>query len=272
MTVITEAELREMWQGGRGVIPPMPRHVRFTPAARDFINQWRIDITFVDDEPPPEPAGQNHPAKPAWDRPAEFPVHLEGPTPVCLVCGQPVPDKPGHMAQLDPEYFAPKWVPRFQFRGKMDTLHAHFLAAVAMARRYNLPDLVGYLTTLAAYCREITSAEYHNRDAAPLELAGLTEAEIREATHHPDRILGTGHITPGPHDHEMLLQLNLLRCQVRETELLAVNVFRGANGQPDRPSLLNALNRLSSAVYYLALLFKAGKIAWKMPGISGTKP
>jgi ethanolamine utilization cobalamin adenosyltransferase len=64
----------------------------------------------------------------------------------------------------------------------------------------------------------------------------------------------------------ILLQLNLLRCQVRETELVAVNVFTETDGQPTRPDLIRALIRLSSAVYYLILLFKAGKITWKMPG------
>jgi ethanolamine utilization cobalamin adenosyltransferase len=59
----------------------------------------------------------------------------------------------------------------------------------------------------------------------------------------------------------MLLQLNLLHCQVRETELVATTVLSG----PDS-NLIQALNRLSRAVYELMLLFKAGKFAWKAPG------
>ncbi|MBI1879459.1 MAG: ethanolamine utilization cob(I)yrinic acid a,c-diamide adenosyltransferase EutT, partial [Chloroflexi bacterium] len=84
--------------------------------------------------------------------------------------------------------------------------------------------------------------------------------------HWPDRTLGIPHVVPGPGDHEMLLQLNLLRCQTRETELVAVSAFTGSDGQPTRTDLIVALNRLSSAVYYLLLLLKAGKIAWKIPG------
>jgi ethanolamine utilization cobalamin adenosyltransferase len=64
----------------------------------------------------------------------------------------------------------------------------------------------------------------------------------------------------------MLLQPNLLRCQVREVELVAASAFTGPDGQPTRTDLMTVLNRLSSAVYYLILLFKAGKIAWKIPG------
>lgn len=269
MSVMTEAELREMWQAGRGTIPPLARGIRFSPSARDFIRQWNIDISYTDETTSPEPheavAPQN-PTRPAWDKPGQFPVRLEGPLPVCSVCGQPVHDKPGHMAQLDAAHFAPKTVPRFLFRGKMDTLHAQFLLAARRARRYNLPQLVAYLTTLAAYCREIISAEYNDREVAPLQLAGHSEAEIRERTHWPQRTLGIEHVVPAPTDHDLVLQLNVLRCHVRETELVAVNVFYGLDGQPLRPDLMRALNRLSSAVYYLILLFKAGKIAWKLPG------
>lgn len=35
--IITEAELREAWQNGRGTLPEFPQGTRFTPAARDFI-------------------------------------------------------------------------------------------------------------------------------------------------------------------------------------------------------------------------------------------
>lgn len=280
MTVITEAELRELWQGGRGVIPPFPPGTRLTPSARDFVHQWGLTITVEDGklskdteqlsiftegmqsvsiQPP-------NTLRPTWDKPAEFPVNLSGPLPVCTVCRQPVVNKPAHMAQLDASHFAPKTAPRFVFRGRMDTLHAYFLLAAAQARRFNLPDLVDYLTSLSAYCREITSAEYHGREVASLQLAGLSEAQIREASHWPERTLGIPHVAPAPGDHEMLLQLNLLRCQAREAELVAASAFTGLDGQPTRPDLITALNRLSSAVYYLILLFKAGKIAWKIPG------
>jgi hypothetical protein len=36
--VITEEELRQAWQNGRGAIPTFPPGTRFTPAAQDFLN------------------------------------------------------------------------------------------------------------------------------------------------------------------------------------------------------------------------------------------
>ncbi len=265
MTVITEAELREMWQGGRGTIAPLPRDARFTPSAKDFINQWGITITFEDEIAPPS-AAENTAGAPVWDKPGAFPVQLTGDVPVCSVCGQPLTRKPEHLSQIDAGHFAPKTSPRFFFRGKMDTLHAQVLLATAQARRFNFPGLAAQLETLAAYCREITSAEYHGRTVSPLTLEGKTESEIHDVTHHPQKHLGIEHIVPGSNDPEILLVLNLLRAQSREAELTAAHTFTDADGQPTRPDLIQALNRFSSAVYYLELLFAAGKFPWQAPG------
>ncbi len=53
MTVITEAELREMWQNGKGSIPSFLPGTRFTPAAQDFLNAQRIELRV--DVPQPAP-------------------------------------------------------------------------------------------------------------------------------------------------------------------------------------------------------------------------
>ena len=257
MTVITEAELRHMWQGGRGTLTPLPRDVRFTPSARDFIKQWQIDIPYTE-EPvsvgnQPSPSSPDAAPPPPWDKPAAFPVRRQGEPPVCHTCGQVLAEKPGHMAQLDTAHYAPKTAPRLTFRGKMDSLHAHFLLAGAHARRLGMTSLADQLDSLTAYCREITSAEYARREVAPLQMGGLNADRIHAITHHPGELLGV----PTPYDHEMLLQLNLLRCRVREIELVAVNLFRDTDGNPSHPDVNQALNRLSSAVYLLELKFRA---------------
>jgi len=47
---------------------------------------------------------------------------------------------------------------------------------------------------------------------------------------------------------------------VREAEIVALETYP----PPARADLSRALNRLSSAVYYLELLFKAGKLSWEV--------
>jgi ethanolamine utilization cobalamin adenosyltransferase len=143
----------------------------------------------------------------------------------------------------------------------MDTLHAFCLLTLAKGRTAGLPNLVSLLDTFAAYCREITSAEYNERPVEPLLLDGLDEAALRKATHDPESAVGIQHIVPGPEDDEILHSLNYLRCLARETELVALDAF-APEGYPltDSHGLIQAVNRLSSAVYYMELMYKAGKL------------
>lgn len=46
---ITEAELREYWQNGRGGIPMFPPGTRFSPSAREFLRDHRIEPKFSAD-------------------------------------------------------------------------------------------------------------------------------------------------------------------------------------------------------------------------------
>ncbi len=270
MTIITEAELRHrIRQPRRGETLTVPPGTRFSPAAADFIKHWQILVVYAEapatpSQPQPEPPPAT--ARPAWDKPGTFPVRLEGELPRCVSCGMPVKAKPDHLTQVDAGHFAPKNSPRIRFRGKIDTLHAACLLVAARATAVNLPQLAEYLHTLAAYCREILSAEYNNREVAPIALAGLDEAALRQATHDPQTALGIDHIVPGPDDHEILHWLNLLRCLAREAEIAALDAVAPAPGYGLlHPDWVRAVNRLSSAVYYLELLFKAGKLTWKMP-------
>jgi len=258
--VITESELREIWRDGKYPLPPFPVGTGFTPSALDFLAAHNLQVQYFSPDgltspqfnPPPEGG------RPDWDKPGDFPVILTGPAPVCSVCGQPVQHKPEHMTQLDAGHFTSKTSPRIKLRGRLDSLHALVMLVSSLARNSGLPQLAGYLDTLAAYCREIQSSEYHNRPVSPLQLAGKSEEEIHEISHHPDRCLGIAHIVPGSTDLAILHWLNYLRTQSREVEILSLEVYP----PPEREDLARSLNRVSSAVYYLELLFKVGKIGW----------
>jgi ethanolamine utilization cobalamin adenosyltransferase len=127
------------------------------------------------------------------------------------------------------------------------------MLASAKARGFQMPALAGHLDTLAAYCREIMSAEYNLRSPAPLTLLGKSEEELHDISHWPDRHIGIQHIVPGAEDHEILHWMNVIRTQAREVEVVALGVEQAGN-------LPQALNRFSSAVYVLELYFKAGKL------------
>lgn len=262
MSFITESELRELWQNGRGQLPPFPPGTRFSTAAQDFLKTNRVEVRF--DATPTVQANSNA----DWNKPGTFPVVLTGPMPICSECGQPLHAKPEHLTQIDAGHFAPKTSPRLVFRGRVDSLNALVMLTASTARRCELPELAQQLDTLAAYCREIMSAEYNLRPVSSLTLLGKSEAELHEISHWPDKHLGIPHLVPGPHDHEMLHWLNVLRTQSREVEVVALQAFPADSFDPAGigAGLARALNRLSSAVYVLELYFQAGKLSWKVKG------
>jgi len=247
--ILTESDLRQMWQDGRQPLPVFPVGTQFTPAAVDFLKAHHLEARLAGGEESPIPAAD-------WDRPGEFPVVLSGPLPVCDVCGQELRRKPEHMTQLDAGHFTEKTNPRIRLRGEVDSLHALCMLAGAEARRDGLNGLAARLDTLAAYCREIQSADYNNRPVQPLQLDGRSEEEIHAISHHPEKMLGLAHIVPGAQDGVALHWLNFLRAFGRQVELSALAVYP----PPQRADLVRALNRFSSAVYYLELLLRSGKL------------
>lgn len=259
--VITESELRELWQNGQAALPAFPPDTRFSPSAADFIKTHHLEIRF-------EQSLISNLHSPSWDKPATFPVVLTGPVPVCAICGQPLERKPGHFTQLDAGRFAPKTHPRIKFRGQLDSLHALVMLVAAEARRYQLPQLAEALDTLAAYCREVQSAEYNSRPVQPLTLLGKSEEELHALSHWPDRHLGIPHLTPDSTDHAILHWLNVARTQSRELELTALDLYGPKEHTHENKlatgSIPHALNRLSSAIYVVELLFKRGDLSWKV--------
>ncbi len=265
MSFFTEGELREFWQNGKGTLPPFPLGTRFSNSAMDFIKAQRIEIRFITaDSKNTKSSDSGENSKQIWDRPGEFPVILDGPLPLCIECGQPVHSKPEDLTQLDSHHFSLKTNPRIIFRGKIDNLQAKFLLVSSMARRLDLVELALQLDTLAAYSREILSAEYHWREVSPLSVLNLTEDQLHDISHWPEKNLGINHIVPSSNDHEILLWLNVLRTETREIEILAIQLL----SQSHNPEigLGKALNRLSSAIYVLELYFRKGKFDWKFSG------
>lgn len=268
MTVFTESELREFWKNGQGKLPIFPAGTRFSASAMDFIRAQEIKILYDTNDNPSTNliAGQPTNMGQGWDKPGAFPVVLTGPVPVCYECGQSLFTKPDHMTQIDAGHFGPKNSPRLIFRGRVDSLHSLVMLTASIARRFELPELALNLDTLAAYCREIMSAEYNLRPVSNLIMMGKNEEQLHDISHWPDKYLGVPHLVPGNYNHEILHWLNMLRSHSREVEIIALQAFSPTDS--DRSgvgtSLVHALNRLSSAIYVLELYFQIGKLGWKV--------
>lgn len=255
--IVTESELREQVrrpvQGAQVRIAP---GARLSPAAADFVAQWGL---VVQESAPPAGAPPGAPARDpepdrrraTWDVPSQFPV-VSGETPLCTACGTPVHEKADGQTQLNASHFAAKTHPRIALRGRVDSLHALVLMAEHESLATGKPQTAAGLSTLAAYCRELISAEYNERPVAEAAVGGLDLEEIHRATHDPRGVLGIDHLTIDGSASMLQQLLNMLRTQAREVEIVAFEAFPSPH-HAYGASICHALNRFSSIVYFLQL-------------------
>ena len=244
MIVTEQALRRQLPRPHSGARVHVTAGATLSPAAADFVRQWSLEV--VQDGPRDAAA---------WDRPGAFPVTPGEPR--CTACGGVVTDKPDALTQLDACHLAAKTHPRIRLRAALDELQAGSLLVAADADGAGLGELAEALDSVAAYCRELLSAEYGERPAARLSLLGVGEEDIHADTHDPAGRLGVPHLVPARTDPRTLLWLNLLRSRVRGVEILALDAF-GSPHHPSGASVVHGLNRLSSAVYWLELRLATG--------------
>jgi ethanolamine utilization cobalamin adenosyltransferase len=137
--------------------------------------------------------------------------------------------------------YVPKDHPRIVFRGALDSLEADILEAQITAMQCNEKYYVSALGEVLEFARELMSAEVNERSVAIGKLFGQNLDDLHRQSHEaqvrmPEYAMGA-----------LPVRLNTLRTRVRETEIAAVRAFRGTG----RDDIVHALNRLSSAVYWL---------------------
>ena len=194
---------------------------QLTATARDFLTRERIEVL---------PASQARPQR------------------YRLLDGGFLEEKPEHMTHLHSDLLVPKTHPRILFRGKLDTLEAELLLAAA-----ELPEWAEALGEVLALARKILRCDVLEEALEPGLLCGLTEEELRSHSHFPQEYYGQPHFMPQPSDGKTILLLNRIRCAVRETELAAAAAWPPHEGQPSRPDIQTALNRMSSLCYILMI-------------------
>lgn len=198
---------------------------QLTSAARDWLNRERIEILS---------AAQ---AKPDRYR---------------LLSGGFTEEKPEHMTHLNAEILVPKTHPRISFRGKLDTLEAELI--LCQLTDEALAPQVEELLTLS---RHIMRCDVLEEPLIPGKLCGLTEEEQRRRSHFPQEYYNQPHFMPSAADGIVIARLNRARCAAREAELAAADAFSDRDGNPTRPDIFRALNRMSSMLYILMIQQKA---------------
>ena len=160
-------------------------------------------------------------------------------------------EKPDHMTHLSGNLLVSKGHPRIEFRGRLDSLQSKILEVQVRAVELGDRTLAVELEELLEFVRSLLAAEVTDRPLEERALFGLDLDEIRSMSHNPKKTFGLGHIRPHYSMGALCAGLNILRTEVREVELAAFRAFSGDDGSIERPDLLRALNRLSSALYIL---------------------
>ncbi len=161
-------------------------------------------------------------------------------------------EKPEHMTQLTGNQLVSKDHPRIIFRGLLDQFQAEvFLLQQQLeaADNFALSQNLGELLDRA---RAILRAEVIGEILQPCDLLGFSAAEIRDRSHQTQKYFGLKHLDISAEMDPILLSLNCLRTLIRQVELAAVTAFT-LNGQIERNDIVQALNRLSSAIYVMML-------------------
>jgi ethanolamine utilization cobalamin adenosyltransferase len=238
MRVITEADLRLKFHKNNDLEICLRADDFLTQAAKDYIRDKGLKVTISDDKPNYKIMGQEN-------------IEAGGSSYIDSE-GNSYNKKPEHMTALHGNLLVPKSHPRIAFRGKMDTLQGKILEAQVIADRNNYPGAVSDLEEILKFTRDILASEVKETPLDIPILIGLDDESLRNVSHNPQKYYGINHYVPHYKMGETIIVLNSVRTIVRETELAGIRAFKFEDGSFDRPDLIKALNRVSSAVYIIS--------------------
>ncbi|VFQ45053.1 cobalamin adenosyltransferase [Desulfoluna butyratoxydans] len=249
MKVISETYLREIFRKDVPETFKLEEGQILTPSASQLLGEKGVKVVRGEEAScasQPEAAPEKTEAE-----------GKTGPTYVSAVDGSFYDTKPEHMTQLTGNRLVPKDHPRIVFRGRLDTCQGEILLLQAKAHDAGKKALVADLSEILEWTRDIMRRDVLDTPMPDKPILGLTDGELRAHSHNPKKYYGVGHLLPTYDMGEMILKLNRLRALVRELEVSAVSVLK-ESFQLGTPDMVQALNRMSSAIYIMMLKDKGG--------------
>lgn len=230
--VVTDIELRSRWYANRREKLTVPSGAVLTPAAKDFIRENNITLIYGTEAcdggfsvaPIPTENGKN--------------VFIDA------VTGEKLYEKRENYTHLRGNLLVPKTHPQIRLRGKLDSLMAEIIEAQLTADAEGEHETVQALDEILSFTRKILASEVSGKALGEIRLLGMNSGELRYNSQNVRAAFGMDHPLPSYKQGAVCAALNSLRTCVREAELAAVEAF-----PEGRMDIIEALNRLSSAVY-----------------------
>ena len=257
MRAITEEHLRLELRNTQPDTFFIPEGKILTPAAREYLQQRKIKIAKEGQAAPEAPrvVATQVPPMP------QVVLPQEGPKPrfVDYETGAYYMEKPEHMTHLYGNVLVVKNHPRILFRGKLDSLQALVVLAQVSIHEGGRQKLVEDLDNVLHILREMMRCDVLDETFQNETILGLTHAQLRAQSHDPQQFFGVkAMVLPDYTMGRDFALINQLRTAVRETEVAASEAFREGS-RYIRDDLIEALNRLSSALHILMCRYLAGQ-------------
>ena len=249
MKVISESYLRDLF---RKAVPETFRLEEgqiLTPSASQLLGEKGVKVLRGNEEPS-APKPETAPKKTEAEG-------KTGRTYVSAIDGGLYETKPEHMTQLTGNRLVPKDHPRIVFRGRLDSCQGEVMLLQAQAHDAGKEGLVADLEEILEWTRDIMRCDVLDTPVPAKPIIGLSDSELRAHSHNPKKYFGTGHFLPTHTMGVLILGLNRLRALVREMEVSAVSALKGTF-ELEKPDIVQALNRMSSALYIMMLKDKGG--------------
>lgn len=239
MRYITEEEARQRFVNGSGSCT-LSADERLTPAAAELLRANNCSVAAGET---PQVSFQHASSMPVGS-PSAAPAAPAAPASEACVCKPCI-----GRTHLDADTQVHKSHPRIELRGRMDTLIS---AAVVVQTQFDMKNrlpvlLKTGLADLKNWLWQLLCAEVSGQPLPALTVCGMTPDMVHAVSIDPVKYLGQGHVVPDAGLGPNVALLNWLRAQVRELEVLLAKTG-------DRDDLLEATNRLSTAVYVVMLL------------------
>ncbi|MBN7773813.1 ATP-binding protein [Clostridium aminobutyricum] len=260
MKVITETALRDELRASQPEYYCIPEGTIVSPAAREYLQQRKINIVTE----PPMPAQAPEDKKGTAPEAAEPCSHTASdpwmPKYVDYETGAFYMEKPEHMCQLSGNLLVPKCHPRILFRGKLDSIQTTLILHQALlADSGTSGKLIEDLNSVLLTMQNIMKCDVLDQELESGLIIGFTHGELHDRSHNPMKFFGIKQMQmPNYTMGTAYAMLNQLRAAIREVEVAATAAFY-RDGKCSRKDIVEELNRLSSALHVMMCKWLAGE-------------